>query len=226
MGSEMLAREPRSKAARRFPAPVKRLLLIGIALGLIAVWSVVFPWLWNVTYWTWYTKNASAVFFGAAVVALAWNGLDKQLGLVSADPQEFFGAQFELLAGALGAFVSAFDLQGGDEDGSFLAYLADMLITFVAAGFVFFGTLAYILLIAPVQYLLHIVTGAPARALLRSSQRTWIVRRGNDVDIVEQRADLPAPDANAVDTGFLLKPVALTTAFDAVVLWAVAQVIG
>ena len=82
---------------------------------------------------------------------------------------------------------------------------------------------AWFLIVAPLQYFLHIVTGAPARTMLDAGLRTLFIPNATDgIDIVmDVPIAQPIPEG-AVEAGFIAKPVTLTMTINSVALWAVS----
>lgn len=84
---------------------------------------------------------------------------------------------------------------------------------------------AWLFVIAPLQYFVYLVTGAPARAACASPTRAWFrqVKGGGEVAQASKQSDLPE---GAVESGFSARPVSLTAAITAGVLFAVSQLTG
>ena len=163
-------------------------------------------------YLEWYV--AAGPFIGLALVAFgaAWDGLDKNVGLVSANPRTYIIACSKL-AGlpmfALGGHLKSkghnlWDLLAG----------TPLIIMFIVASF------AWLVLIAPLQYFLFLVCAAPSRIVLRSNYRLRAKVEGRILYYSELRPETPEP-TTGWDASMRDKPVLMANAFGAFVLFLV-----
>lgn len=205
----------------RMSAFTLRVLILGVAIALILFFNWAFPIALGINYLSWYLKNGSAVFLGFALVSLVWNGLDKVSDLISADPIRFTRGYMVLYAGVASALSS---ILAPSRSGSFVS-LINGVPAILFAVWLALALLMWLVLIAPLQYMLHIFTGIPARAALDSVERTWMIVDEKGFEIISGPAVGEAP-AGAIESGFSAKPVALTTALDSVLIWVLAQFVG
>ncbi|MBK7456252.1 MAG: hypothetical protein IPJ46_21785 [Anaerolineales bacterium] len=77
-----------------------------VILALIALDQFVFNFFFKLSYFEWYLKNGSLISIGAALVTFAWD-VNKNPGLISANPRQYCGAYFQLIGAQLLAFGSS-----------------------------------------------------------------------------------------------------------------------
>jgi hypothetical protein len=84
---------------------------------------------------------------------------------------------------------------------------------------------AWLLVVAPLQFVVNLVAGAPARVALASPYRAWfrVTDRGIHVEADWKSDPLPK---GAVEAAFTTKPVAFTAVIAAALLFAVSTVVG
>ena len=98
---------------------------------------------------------------------------------------------------------------------------AEILPTALAALVVGLALIGWVLVVAPVQYLVMLVCGAPAR-LAVVSDRKLVVSRSDEAHVWRARpVELPTPEG-AVELGFRTKPVTFANAIAAVSLFGVS----
>lgn len=106
-----------------------------------------------------------------------------------------------------------------------LKSLSDIFDLFVSgAFFIIFIVVIFVwlLFIAPLQYFIFLVCGAPARVLMRQKRRAW--HAPDEVKADEGSSPEHEP-ANAVDLDGTSKPVRMTSALASAVLWVLSVVI-
>lgn len=167
-------------------------------------------------------------------VTLAWGDLNKLSGLASAQPMQSLLAWWTL-GGLPSLALSAlherrpkqWDEMRSDEQlvGPIGLGLLDeiiaMLVTlaFLAA----FGL--WLLVVVPLQYLVYLVAGAPARQAFASVYRAWalVTDRGLAAAVTPKWHPIPE---GAIESGFSAQPVAFTAALAAALLFAVSTLTG
>src|SRR5205807_9487620 len=102
-----------------------------------------------------------------AAFCASWGKLDNQTGLVSANPLDYFGACLQLVGLPLRVFGGHCLKKNQLRPLSILdfLFLLPLLLAFLIAAF------GWLLLIAPLQYFVFLVCGAPARIALTSNFR-------------------------------------------------------
>lgn len=192
-------------------------------LGLLAI-CVINSWivqkLFSVSltgYLSWYVS--AGPFIGIALVAFgaAWGALDNNVGLVSANPTNYVKACSKLAGLSIYAFGG--HLQSKNHDGlSFWDVLfgLPLIAVFVIASF------GWLLLIAPLQYFLFLVCGAPSRIALRSRYRLHAEVKGKILEYTELKPHEPWPETGW-DASMRDKPVTLANAFGAAALFVIGH---
>ena len=207
------------RTRRYFLSALVSLVLFGALIWLNVVAFRAFA---NLDYFQWYLKNASAVFLGFAFVSLVWGGLDKHTDLIAAHPVQFMRGYFVLCAG-LSLTLSSI-VRPTTRSFTNSVPILDGLLTAVWSLWLIIAVIAWFVVIAPIQYLLHLVTGAPARTMLDSGLKTWFVMGETENTILTAPAET-APPEGAAEAGFYAKPVTLTTTLDSVAVWAVSWLV-
>ena len=199
-----------------------------ISLAILAVWiwglNLLFSHFTSTDYFAWYLKNGSFISLGTAFFALVWKKLEDHKGLLAWHPAEFMGSCMVLA----GVFFSAIATNlGGPLDGvKKRKYDAVTVIEVLWDGFmaIFMGllmalaVLGWVIFVAPLYYVLTLITGATARREMRGTGRRLLVRKDGAKTVVEEQpATQPVPEG-AVDVSFGTSPFALTNALNAAVL--------
>ena len=87
--------------------------------------------------------------------------------------------------------------------------------------------LAWLVVIAPLQYFGNLVTGAPARTAISSPWRQWVQREPATVQgpavITLSRTPIGRQPAGAEEIGLARRPVALTSSITAALLFVIGQ---
>jgi hypothetical protein len=226
----------------------KRLLvsaLIGLTLiiALVAIDTWLFRTVLSLDYLPWYLHSGTFISLGFAFVTLAWSDLNKIKGLVSAHPFLYISACLYLIGLPIYVFGSIMrrpqqPLTPRAETRSALAPWSavwraaqalmdffDALITIVFAGLFTLVALAWLICVAPVQYFVYLICAAPARLMRRSRRR--VISNFDEaqyfhLDEVPAEGKVPA---GWLEAGFFTRPVSMTAAFAAALLWILAQVI-
>ena len=168
-------------------------------------------------YFDWYVS--AGPFIGLALVAFgaAWESLDKNTGLVSANPLAYIGSCLQLIGlpiEALGGHVQTKRVDAWDR------IVAQPLIALFALACV-----AWLVLVAPAQYFLFLVCGAPSRVALNSGYRLHAELDGNILKPLDLKPDDPKP-ATGWDASMSNKPVTIANAFGAAVLFIIGYFVS
>jgi len=225
---------------RLFLSAIVGLLIIA---ALIAANDFVFRTWLNADYLRWYLRNGTLINLGFAFVSLAWGDLNRVKDLIGAHPARFISASMFLVALPVQTFVAILrkptePVPPRAEPRSALSQwsalwrmaqaIMDTLDGVLTAMFALIFTLAallWLLVIAPLQYLVYLICAAPAR-LMRRGQRKLIANfdESGYFHVGEVGGDKPVP-AGWFEAGFYSKPVSLTAAFAAVFIWLLGQII-
>lgn len=156
-------------------------------------------------------------FIGLAQVAFAisWQALDKNTDLVSAHPLKYVGACLKLVGLpfiAYGGHVKVNDYNRVNPWDVIVSI--PLIVLFVLASF------AWLLLIAPLQYFLFLVCGAPSRLAMTSNYRLRGELDDGILNFVEPDPKL-RPLTIGWDASMSDKPVTMANAFGAAVLFII-----
>lgn len=159
-------------------------------------------------------------------------------GLISAHPYEYLGdcvglGAFPIRgAGALNAPrgpSEPLSPEKSDESQPLPAPIGLGPIDQLVAALFAFGFLAlylgWLLVVAPLQFVVNLLAGVPARAALASSERAWVVVAGREVRIDASLKSEPLPQG-AVESGFTIRPVTFTAVLAAALLFIVSAFVN
>ena len=102
--------------------------------------------------------------------------------------------------------------------------VVDVVVAMLFALTFALATLAWLLLVVPLQYFLYLVTGAPARVACASPTRASVEIKAKET-IYGETLKSDALAEGAMESGFSAKPVTFTAAITTAVLFAVSQLI-
>ena len=103
--------------------------------------------------------------------------------------------------------------------------VVDLVLAFVFSSMFLLATIAWLLLIVPVQYFVYLVTGAPAREACASPVRALYLREGKISVFAQTRKSETIPEG-AVESGFSAQPVSFTAAITAAALFAASNLVS
>jgi hypothetical protein len=189
---------------------------VGLLLaGLVAVDYGLFR-LFDRNYFDWYLTHGSLIALVVAVIAVAVE-LDQRPNLISAHPAFYLGGWLEIPGVTLLSFSDL--VRGVDPDPN--AGPLDGLITGLVG--IVFGVLwfGWLVVIAPLQYFVTLVTGAPARRAVASRKRTWLERRA-DTTVIGTGPIKQMPDGSQ-EIGLARRPVSVTSTLTAALLFVIEQ---
>lgn len=211
----------------------RNLALVGwpILAGIALLDLLAFGFL-GVSYPAWYLANGGLLSLGVPILSAVGIDLDRRYGLISAHPLYFVGAWVQMAADWSNIWEPT------TVEPRFLAGTRvvglDRLISWVLARVLGVGLVALFLVAGPPQYVLNLVCGAPARSALASGKVVWDYeeldyQKGADGSVTTNvwkeatsvlDATAPKPHESAHLVGFDVKPVSVTYALAAVVLFA------
>jgi hypothetical protein len=142
--------------------------------------------------------------------------LDRFPDLVSSHPLKFFRAYTIALAYVFAQWTTFLGKRRAAENAA--SAFADMFDTMITSAF---GVLligifvTWVVAVAPAQYVLYLIAGAPARAMMSSAE--WLsVSTAGDVTTLRLTTQEPAPGEREFPR---MKPVTLTNALAPAILW-------
>jgi hypothetical protein len=84
---------------------------------------------------------------------------------------------------------------------------------------------AWLLVVAPLQFVVNLAAGAPARRALASPARAWSLVTPHEIHVEEALKSDAVPEG-ATESGFSAKPVTFTAAIASGLLFAVSRLVG
>jgi hypothetical protein len=188
--------------------------LIGWAIlgAALAVNYVVFA-SFDENYFRWYLANGALIAIVFGFVSLAVR-LDDYPDFVSSNPMHYLYACLTLFQHLFLAWNQVMGVDVERAPGLPLAKVVDLVVTLVAFVCVGVAFIGWLLVVAPIQYVPYAVLGAPARNALRNKQAR------STYDPETDTLQVAATDESSGHTiGYIEKPVTLTSALTAAVLW-------
>jgi len=144
-----------------------------VILALIALNQFVFKCFLQTSYFEWYLKNGSLIGAAAVLITFAWD-VNKNAGLIAANPRHYFGSHLQLIGAQLFS-LGAVGKNGmrKREEGTFIfVSLLDSLVFILFALFMVVIFILWTILVVPIQYFLILFLGGPGRIYLTSPFRT------------------------------------------------------
>lgn len=206
-----------------------RILLSYSALPvLIGLNWFLFRYVGNRNYFLWYLDNGALIGLATGLLGLFW-ALEKRAELISVSPVEYFGTCLQVTGGflfSLGTYYRTPEAKSAEPTEGVRKIAADLWDTFASlcvVPLIVAVVLLWVAVVAPLNYLVTLINGAPARRSLRHGPRRLVaIERGNQVEIGELAAGAPLP-GDAIEVSFAAKPFAATQAVNALVLWTARE---
>jgi uncharacterized membrane protein YqjE len=232
---------PHERRHRRLAEPAALAVLVALA-AINALWFDAV----GENYFTWFVDNGSLIALLFAVVS-ATIDLDDNAALIAADPLNFavgvvrvfleLSSSLAALFGRPRSDVALADASLSELQTQFRSPLVDLVLAYMFLAVFSAAMIAWALIIAPLQYWVNLVCGAPARTALASSRTIWRVKRSERhteyVIAPKDLSELSADDARdleenrerklATEISFATKPVTLTAGIAAAALFGVSQ---
>jgi hypothetical protein len=178
--------------------------------------------LFDGNYFRWYLTAGPLIQLVVAGFALAVD-LERHPLLISANPAMFLGEAFAVAGESHKSFsedIRPRRTRPSAEDLPKAGVLDSVLASFFYVAF-FATCLAWVAVIAPLQYVGNLVAGAPARLALASPVRTYALRMGKTTYLGHRPVDtLPE---GAEEIGLARRPVAVTASISAGLLLAIGM---
>ena len=198
-------------------------VILALMVGILAFDHWIFERLFGVSHWRWYIENGVEISFVAAAMALVWKEiLEMMPSLISAEPAVYFGAQFHLV----GVCVEALGVQIGSAPGQPRNVSALEMIFGVPFVLLLACLLAgWLLVVAPAQYFLVLICGAPARILAKSPHKLIMWFENGQLRSGTVLREQEVPEDRMV-ASFSERPVAVTNMFASMLLFILQFCIG
>jgi hypothetical protein len=235
------ASKDRRRARLRFDLPVA---LAGLAvLATVTTIDFLLFRALGANYFDWYLHSGFVILLLFGVVTIAVD-LDRHVGLISAHPLSYAAETAWVLANLSGAIAQQLltrerpdrdlaDGPYGSLQSRFRLPALDRALALLFALAIATAMLAWVLIVAPLQYWVNLVCGAPARVALASPDTLWEVERlgrvqlafgGKDQrDVLEQKLEDTHERGEVTEVGFAARPVAFTAAISATVLFVISR---
>lgn len=163
-------------------------------------------------YFHWYLDHGAELALGLSLVALAVD-LDRDPTLVAAHPSRY-AAGWWAVVGTTFLYLGDDVLRNPKVRGFDQLFIILFDVAFLAV------TVCWLAVVAPLQYVITLVTGAPARGAL-ASRRIWVERRANS-DVLIKKGPATMMPARAEEIGFAGRPVTVTSSITAAALFVVS----
>jgi len=172
----------------------KQLALAGLLLA-CTINFYLFKYILGLNYFEFYLKSGVVVAFSILLLELAWKDLEKNDGLVSADPADYIGACLQLIG--LPLLVIGYHLDSKTNTNiantkRILDSIAVMVFAILATSTLFL----WLIIITPAQYFVNLFCGAPSRII--NSSNALIYARFTDGPKLEWKL-LQKKDSNKFD---------------------------
>ena len=197
-----------------------------LSVLILALWIWGLNWLFSryagESYFIWYIKNGTVISSATAFLALIWGKLDQeQKDLLTWHPLLFLGT-CGILAGVLyQALASTIGRRAGGDNFSYFDSLDraavqwDDVLALVTSVLMAIAVFGWLVVVAPLFYVLTLVTGAPARREMRGTgRRVLVIRKNSRVKVKVQPSWEPLAEG-AVDVTLGNQPFAMTNAINA-----------
>jgi hypothetical protein len=195
-----------------------RVMIAVTFLGLLLACTVnvwTFRTFFDRSYVEWYSNAGPFIAIATAAFGAAWGGLDKNPALVSANPLAYFGACLQVAG--LPLFAVGAHLQSKNRLKPIgLEALPVLFLTLSLT----LAVLAWLLFVVPAQYFLFLIVGSLSRIALTSTAQIYSRIQSGQVELAENSSDDgPKPEDGWWDASMRHKPITLSSAFGAALLF-------
>jgi len=206
------------------PSPL-RVLLAYLAIPALLLFNTwLFRAVLDLDYYGWYLDDGALIAVTTGFIALIWEELEGSSGLVSLNPVAYFGAALQVagvLLYSVGTGQKAPIRQQVAEArsaGTRVGILWDAVASTGLALMILAAVIVWIVVVTPMQWVVMVLAGAPVRRQLRGGlRRTVVERRGSQ--ITTEPGAGPQPGGTLIDVTLARKPVAVTQALTALVVF-------
>jgi hypothetical protein len=192
-----------------------------VILALITLNQLVFTYFFKISHFEWYLKNGSLIGAATVLVTFAWD-VNKNAGLISANPRHYLGSHLQLIGAqlfALGA-VGKNGMRKREEGAFIFVTLLDSLVFIIFALLMVVIFILWTIIVVPIQYFLILFLGGPGRIYLSSPFRTFAKFNEAKLEIHQIPREQKKSD-DWMDISIARKPVSFTYALIVLVLSAV-----
>lgn len=205
---------------------MQRALTVLAGLGIIVTLLALDHWLFITWFHTphlhWYLTVGASISLVSSVVSMAWGDLEKQRGLISAHPFTYIGAALQLVGLPLYTLGTHLRSHAGEPR---TRPTVDLLLTIPLVLMLVGAMAVWLVVIAPPQYVVYLLCGAPARMFSQSTRRPIAHLQDTQLAVAEIATHEKTPDG-WWNIGLSQKPVAVTNLFTSLFLFIVKPLFG
>ena len=191
--------------------------------GLVSICLInyfIFRRLFHSNYLRWYVSAGPFIGLATAAFGAAWGKLDNNTGLVSAVPLDYIGACLQAAGLPLYVFGGTLQSRPQRQGISLVNFLFGVPLILLIA----IAVIAWLILVAPLQYFVFLVCGAPSRIVMTSSYYVHARMDGRWLKYTGGNTENPAPKkGDGWDASMRDKPVTLANAFSAAALFLIGR---
>jgi hypothetical protein len=189
--------------------PISPFLTFAAIAALVVADYLVFRLLGG-NYFRWYLDHGALLALGLSLVALAVD-LDRDPTLIAAHPGSYAAGWFAVVGETSDYLVELIQSRAVGALDSIFTVIGVVVLAALAV--------AWIAVVAPLQYFVTLVTGALARSAA-VSRRMWVKRSGKTIELYKVPAD-NVPEGME-EVGLAARPVTVTSTITAGVLYLVS----
>jgi hypothetical protein len=193
---------------------LKLIAALAVVLSLVLLSRLVFDKYLGGNYLSWYIDAGPFIGLATGVFSAAWGNIDRNSGLVSSNPLNYCGACLQLLGLPFEVFGSQ-----RTKDISIVDRLVaiPMMVVFTLSA------LAWLVFIAPMQYFVFLLCGAPSRIALEANGKLYAKFDGTQLRFKHVSAETTTT-AGEWDASMKDKPVTLASGFSAAMFFGLGYV--
>lgn len=201
-----------------------RLGALALLAGLVAAAWLAFS-ATGADYQAFWLKSGPVIGLATGAFGWAWGKMDRNAGLISANPVIYCGAAMQVAGLPLIAFGGHLRRSNHLRDLS----TRDLLLTVPMAVLLALAVIGWLILIAPAQYFAFLIFGAPSRIALSSRHRVHARMQNGRLEVAEHIVvddDRPNKDDGWWDASMRDRPVTVAGAFMAAGLIVIDTIAG
>lgn len=192
-----------------------------VILALIGVDQIIFHYFFHISYLVWYLKNGALIGAAFTLITLTWD-INKNIGLVSANPFHYAGSVQQLVGAQINSFgaLGKRKLRKPQNDSVDQVIILDDLVFIVFGILLILLNVLWLIVVLPIQYFFVLFLGGPARNYLSSPVRALAKFEDNKLKTMEIPREEVIPEG-WMDLSIANKSVTLTYAIITLVLTVV-----
>jgi hypothetical protein len=199
----------------------RTIIVSTIMVVLILLNWYLFQQLLGLNYFMWYVEIGIFISIFMGVFALTWKDPHLTEGLSSLNPREYTATCALLVATYMTALSEHFYSIEDRKEESIVIYSWDLLITVIWGIVLSVGLMVWVFVIAPLNYLVTIISGAPARQYLRGATGVAVIRKMKDDSLSLDYGSSKEKINTEYIVSLISNPFATTQALTVLVLWII-----